>query len=78
MNYDAKIRKKSDMTKRFEHFLHFSAKKKESQLAPAFKKEKYNENCKTLSRYRGIFSDNLNNLILFVAGEGIAPTTSSL
>ena len=49
LNYDAKIRKKSDMTKRFECFLRFSAKKKESQLAPAFKKEKYNENCKTLS-----------------------------
>ena len=31
-------------------FLVFPRKKKESQLAPAFKKEKYNENCKTLSQ----------------------------
>ena len=39
------------MTKRFEHFLHVFAKKKESQLAQAFKKEKYNENCKTILFY---------------------------
>ena len=50
-------------------FFIFPQKKKESQLAPAFKKEKYNENCKTLSKIQRYLQQKLKQSYFICCGR---------